>query len=181
MELTIQDINWYSNLPFIGMFVLFQTTWTSRKTLPEPINPLQTELYWWNMKYIFAFLPSFANTKLKHVQHFVKPGDTCLVMPGQGNAMPCIVLPRFALFVWTKHHYSDLIMSAMASQITGVSILCSTVCSGADQIKHQSSTSLSFVRGIHRWPVDSPPKRPVKRKILALDDIIMINHSHFDW
>ena len=53
-------------------------------------------------------------------------------------------------------------MSAMASQITGVSIVCWTVWSGADQRKHQSSAALAFVRGIHRWPVDSPHKGPVK-------------------
>ena len=70
-------------------------------------------------------------------------------------------------------HYSDVIMSAMASQITDVSIVCSTVCSDADQRKHQSSTSLSFVRGIHRWPVNSPYKRPVTRKTLSFDDVIM--------
>ena len=38
-------------------------------------------------------------------------------------------------------------MSVMASQITSVSIVCSIVCLGADQRKHQSSTSLAFVRG----------------------------------
>ena len=32
---------------------------------------------------------------------------------------------------------------------------------GAGQKKHQSSASLAFVRGIHRWPVNSPHKRPV--------------------
>ena len=32
--------------------------------------------------------------------------------------------------------YNDVIMSTMASQITGVSIVCSTVGSGADQRKH---------------------------------------------
>ena len=42
-------------------------------------------------------------------------------------------------------------MSAMASQITGVSIVCSTVCSGADQRKHQSCASLAFVRRSHQW------------------------------
>ena len=47
-------------------------------------------------------------------------------------------------------HYSDVVMSVMASQITDVSMVCSTVCSGADQRKHQSSASLAFVRGIHR-------------------------------
>ena len=65
-------------------------------------------------------------------------------------------------------------MSAIASQITGVSIVYSTVCSGADQRKHQSSASLAFVRGIHRWPVDSPHKGPVTRKIFPFDDVIML-------
>ena len=55
-------------------------------------------------------------------------------------------------------HYNDVIMSAMASQITGVSIVCSTFGSGADQRKHQSSASLAFVRGIHQWPMNSPQK-----------------------
>ena len=36
-------------------------------------------------------------------------------------------------------------MSAMASQITGVSIICSTFSTGVDQRKHQSSVSLAFV------------------------------------
>ena len=48
-----------------------------------------------------------------------------------------------------EYHYSEVIMSAMASQITGVSIVYFTVCSGADQIKHQSSTSLAFHVRIH--------------------------------
>ena len=34
----------------------------------------------------------------------------------------------------------------------------STVCSNADQRKHQNSASLAFVREIHRWPVNSPHK-----------------------
>ena len=55
-------------------------------------------------------------------------------------------------------------MSAMASQITGISTVYSTVCSGADKRKFQSSASLAFVRGIHRWPVNSPYKGPVTRK-----------------
>ena len=67
-------------------------------------------------------------------------------------------------------------MSAMASQITGVSI-CSTVCSGADHRKHQSSVSLAFVREIHRWPVNSPHKGPVARKMFPFDDVIMIKSA----
>ena len=70
-------------------------------------------------------------------------------------------------------HYDDVIMSAMASQITSLTIVYSIVYSGADQRKHQSSASLAFVRGIHRWPVNSPHKWPAKRKIFAFDDVIM--------
>ena len=72
-------------------------------------------------------------------------------------------------------HYHDVIISAMASQITGVSIVYSTVCSCADQRGYQSSTSLAFVRGIHRWPVNSPHKWPVTRKMILFDDVIMCN------
>ena len=43
-------------------------------------------------------------------------------------------------------------MSTVASQITGVSIVCSAVCADADQRKHQSSVLLAFLRGIHRSP-----------------------------
>ena len=65
-------------------------------------------------------------------------------------------------------------MGTMASQITNVSIVCSTVCSGEDQRKHQSSASLAFVMGNHQWPVDSPHKGPVTRKMFPFDDVIMI-------
>ena len=49
-----------------------------------------------------------------------------------------------------------------------------TVCSGADQRKHQSCASLTFVRGINRSPVNSPHKGPVTRKIFLFHDVIMI-------
>ena len=41
-------------------------------------------------------------------------------------------------------HYSDVIMIEMAFQITSLTIVCSTVYSGADQRKHQSSVSLAL-------------------------------------
>ena len=68
-------------------------------------------------------------------------------------------------------------MIAMASQITSLMVVYSTVYSGEDQRKYQSSTSLAFVRGIHRWPVNSPHKRPVTRKMFPFDDIIMLNNG----
>ena len=80
------------------------------------------------------------------------------------------------LMVWLASpggHYRDINMSVMASQITSVSNVCSAHCPGADQRKHQGSASLAFVSGIHRWPVDSPHKGPVTRKMLAFDDVFM--------
>ena len=64
-------------------------------------------------------------------------------------------------------------MGAMASRITSLMIVYSTVYSDADQRKHQSSASLAFVRGIHRGPVNSPHKWPVTRKMSPFDDVIM--------
>ena len=73
----------------------------------------------------------------------------------------------------THQHYNDVIMSAMASQITSLHIVYSTVHSGADQGKHQSSASLAFVWGIHRWPVNSQHKLPITRKMFPFDNVIM--------
>ena len=40
--------------------------------------------------------------------------------------------------------------------------------------KTSNSASLAYVRGIHRWPVNSPPKGPVTRKMFSYDDVITI-------
>ena len=73
------------------------------------------------------------------------------------------------VLVYGQIHYTDAIMGAMASQITSLIIVNSTAYSGADQRKHRSSASLAFVR----WPVNSPHKWPVTRKMFPLDDVIM--------
>ena len=77
--------------------------------------------------------------------------------------------------------YGDIIMGTMASQITSLIIVYSTVYSGADQRKHQSSASLAFVQGIHRGPVNSPHKWPLTRKMFPFDDVIMSDWGDFKW
>ena len=94
------------------------------------------------------------------------------------------IWPRFYLFqscaayhlvstIQWRHH------DAMASQITGVSLVCSTVCSGADQKKLQSSAPLAR---IYPWPVDSlmdsPYKGPVAGKVFPFDNVIMPFDHH---
>ena len=70
-------------------------------------------------------------------------------------------------------HYNDVIMDMIASQITSLTIVYSTVYSDANQRKHNSSASLAFVRAIHRGPVNSPHKWPVTRKMFQFDNVIM--------
>ena len=70
-------------------------------------------------------------------------------------------------------HYDDVTMGVIASLITSLTIVYSTIYSDADQRKHQSSASLAFVWGIHRWPVNSPHTWPVMQKMFPFDDIIM--------
>ena len=57
---------------------------------------------------------------------------------------------------------------------TSSMIVCANVYSGADHRKHQSSSSMAFVREFHRWPVKSPHKGPVTRKMFPFDDVIMM-------
>ena len=112
-----------------------------------------------------------------HNKHF-SPGSNESILSGV----------KYKVIISTTHYRNDIqygislvstllslqcvIMGAMASQTTGVFIVCSRVCSGADQRKYQSSASLAFVRGIHRWPVDSPHKGPVTQKMFPFDDIM---------
>ena len=65
-------------------------------------------------------------------------------------------------------------MSVMVSQINSLTIVYSYVYSGTDQRKNQSSKSLAFVRGIHRWPVDSSHKEASNMENVPFDEVIMI-------
>ena len=122
------------------------------------------------------------NHKYKTVPSIVI--QSCLYMR-QERIMPVHYIPAVMheTYIWLSFrggrvHYNDVIMCAMASQITSHTIVYSTVSSDSDQIKHQSSASLAIVLGIHRWPVNSPHKLPVRRKIFPFDDIIMLLLLH---
>ena len=85
-----------------------------------------------------------------------------------------VVCTYMCMRIVCMHHYHDVIMGIMASQITSLTIVYSTLYSSTNQRKHQSSASLAFVWGIHRWPVNSPHKWPVTRKMFPFDDVIMM-------
>ena len=83
------------------------------------------------------------------------------------------VYSTWILPVSVLYHYDDVVMGAIASLITSFTIVYSAVYSDADQRKPQNSASLTFVRGIHRGPVNSH-KCPVTRKMFPFDDVIMV-------
>ena len=56
-----------------------------------------------------------------------------------------VVAMLFIILCFVHNHYSDVILSAMASQITGVTIVCLTVFLGADQRKKIKAPS--------HWPL----------------------------
>ena len=92
------------------------------------------------------------------------------------NRVVCYIFNKKSVVEVSWAHYNDVIMGAIASQITSLTIVYSTVYSGADQRKYQRSVSLAFVREIHRWPVNSSHKWPVTRKMFPFDDVIMGEH-----
>ena len=83
------------------------------------------------------------------------------------------------VFSGWRIHYNDVEMSGMAFPITSLTIVYSTVYSSADQRQHQCSASLAFIRGIHRWPVNSQHKGQVTRKMFPFDNNDNDNENMF--
>ena len=79
---------------------------------------------------------------------------------------------NIGMFSHTEH-YNGAIVGEMASQIANFTIVCSTVYSDADERKYQTRRHW-LLRAIHRWPVNSPHKGQVTRKLFPFDDVIMI-------
>ena len=71
-------------------------------------------------------------------------------------------------------HYDDVIMTTIASQITSLTVVYSTVYSDADQSKHQKVRVTGLCVGNSPGPVNSPHKGPVTRKMFPFDNVIMI-------
>ena len=106
----------------------------------------------WNWLTLFCFLASCVCILINnwlYKGHFQIP---CAVRCGSVSLVGILL----------GQHYDDVIMSAMASQINSLTIV------------YQSSASLAFVRGIHRWPTNSPHKGPVTRKMFPFDAVIMV-------
>ena len=133
-------------------FLFTNVTWAARRFKSPKTWLLVQQLVGTNNKEI---------TKLRIIGVYAREPIT--MFPSQRDSITKGVSISYYQDVMLSH-YCDVIMDAMASQITSLTIVYSIVHSGADQRKHQSSASLAFVRGLHRWPVNSPHKWPVTRK-----------------
>ena len=125
-------------------------------------HDIKFALFYCNRKYIWLWDPTQLYLVITSAIH-AAPG---ILVPNNGSDCSTSLLLCYT-------HNIDVIMTTIASQITSPTVVYSTVYPGADQRKHQSSASLAFVRGIHRWPVNSPHKWPVTRKMFPFDDVIM--------
>ena len=137
--------------------------------------------HWW----FFLSKPFTSTSSQVSCHHIFFYSDTVYMVAGSWtslfffhNRLDYSFTSELSCYMWlrpwyTDSHYDDVIMSTIASQITSLTIVYSTIYSGADQSKHQSSASLAFVWGIHRGPVNSPHKWPVTRKMFPFDDVIM--------
>ena len=77
---------------------------------------------------------------------------TVLMDQSKGYELPLFTHWSYKhLFVIHQSHGND-VTSTMASQITGNSTVCSTICSEEHIGKHQSSAILVFCEGVHRFP-----------------------------
>ena len=86
-----------------------------------------------------------------------------LAPPGHYRSYPMLT-HRIPWFLVSQEHHDEVIMSAMASQITSLTIVYSIVYSGTDQRKHQSSASLAFVQGNSPVTGEFPAQRASRGK-----------------
>ena len=111
---------------------------------------------------------SFSSIRLGYLTTSCK-APWYLQLPSKFLATEVLVPRAYGAWNWSLlTHYSDVMVTTMASQFNSITVVYSTVYSDADQWKHQNAASLAFMRGIHRWPVNSPHKGPVTRKMFRL-------------
>ena len=125
-------------------------TQSNEKCIPDNFCQRQQFILHWQWYGKYDSHSNFAYTKpfWVHSWHLCLLMTNDIIQTNQFLAKLSLSLAPLLIHITLidQMHYSDIIMSVMASQITGVSIVCPTVGSGADQRKHQSSASQAFVQ-----------------------------------
>ena len=89
-----------------------------------------------------------------------------------GNSL-LITLIHFVIEAQIHTNSYITAMSVMSSRITGQSTVCSTFSSDKQHRNIKGPYHRPFVKGIHRWWVDSFHKGTVTQNTFSFDDIIM--------
>ena len=76
--------------------------------------------------------------------------------------------PKFLCSITMTSHWARGRLQSPASRVFTQPLFKAQI-----KEKNQSSASLAFVRGIHRWPVNSPAQGLVTRKMFPFDNVIM--------
>ena len=128
------------------------------------------ELNWLELS---TWIPMLVPLRSRHFMS--KNFDTFTRTPARESKMNDVVRAHLTFQMFTllqKYHYNDVLMSTMASQITGISIVQPFVQA---QIKENIKPPRHWLfEWIHRWPVDSPHKGWVMVKIFTFDEVIMM-------
>ena len=74
-------------------------------------------------------------------------------------------------------HYSDVLMSTTASQITGVSVIYSNICSGRSK-KTSKLRVTGLWAGISPVTGEFPLKGPIVGKMFPFDDGMVLNLNY---
>ena len=135
----ITKITWMKFLIFTFRYILAQPTSAAQISHLMTTLFASSNFFCWNTDYYKTFPVQPMSARLPQI-------PWCLVF------IPPFTTKNPASHSPVKLHYNYDIMSAMASQITSLTIVSSAVYSGTDQRKHQRSAPLAFVRGIRRWP-----------------------------
>ena len=105
----------------------------------------------WEYHFTFVVISSHCMTFVRHGIYRSLDSGTCCIFrlkynpKGTRHVIPHDSYRATIVHTYRKKgkHYNDVIMGAMASQITSLTSVYSTVYSGAYQRKHQSSASLA--------------------------------------
>ena len=98
-----------------------------------------------------------------HYEEFWRNQPAVHILPVGNSIIPSVAL-----------QYNGVIISALASQITASRLFTQPFIQAQIKEYIKSSASVAFVRGIHRWPVNSPHKGPVTRNMFPFDGVIML-------
>ena len=137
------------------------TSWWAQWRLKSPTSRLFAQ----------PFSRAQIKENIKAQRHWLSKGHSPVNSPHKGPVTRKM-FPFDDVFMFSKWRIAHDVES-QAARWCLKSIVYSTLCSGACQRKYQSSSSLTSVRGNHRWPVNSPHKGPVTRKMIIFDDAIM--------